>query len=527
MKTSCVIYCRVSSREQEETGYSLDSQEKLLKDYAFKKGFDIAKAYRISESASGKQIRKVFNEMLQYSVEEDVKVILCEKIDRLTRNLKDASTVNDWIQEDEAREVHFVKENSIVNKNTRAHENLVWDMKIAIARFYTNNLSEEVKKGQKEKIAQGWLPCTPPIGYKTIGDKGHKIHVIDENRAPFMKKAFEYYASGRYTLFGLTEKLYAEGLRARNGSIVCKSRLHTLLKDPFYYGSMLWKGVLYKDGKHEPLISKALFDEVQLALTRKDAPFYKRHVHIFSKMMKCGDCGGTLYAEVQKGHIYYSCKHYKTCSQRYSTREEEVEASIMGVFKIFTAITPEEAEALYEKIRSDHKGESEYKENMLKTLQERYNALQRRIDILYDDRLDGRITQERWQTKQDEILAEQDAIQTQITTLKDTEAKYFEKYIDIIDLARRAGEIYQKRSPEERRMLLKSIFSNLVIKDKKVAYTLNKPMGIILKRVQEKIDSENLFEPRKTVTQKGQKGVSTPLHPSLLRLLDSNQGPTR
>ena len=98
-----------------------------------------------------------------------------------------------------------------------------------------------------------------------------------------------------------------------------------------------------------------------------------------------------------------------------------------------------------------------------------------------------------------------------------TEAKYFEKYVDIIDLARRAGEIYQKRSPEEKRMLLKSIFTNLVIKDKKVAYTLNKPMEIVLRRVQEKIDAEKLFEPRKSLTHTGQKGVSTPLHPSLLR----------
>ena len=52
-----------------------------------------------------------------------------------------------------------------------AHENLVWDMKVAIARFYTNNLSEEVKKGQKAKLESGWMPQRPCLGYKTIGDK--------------------------------------------------------------------------------------------------------------------------------------------------------------------------------------------------------------------------------------------------------------------------------------------------------------------------------------------------------------------
>ncbi|MFA6554266.1 MAG: recombinase family protein [Candidatus Paceibacterota bacterium] len=522
MKTDCVIYARVSSREQEETGYSLDAQEKLLKEYAGKRNLTISKVFRISESASGKQIRLVFNEMLEYTVKNDVNIILCEKIDRLTRNLKDASIVNDWIQEDEAREVHFVKENSVVNKNTRAHENLVWDMKIAIARFYTNNLSEEVKKGQKEKIAQGWLPCTPPLGYKTIGDKGHKIHVIDEVRGPFMKKAFEYYATGNYSLMALSDKLYSEGLRARNGCQLGKSCLHEILKDPFFYGDMIWKGVLYRGGKQEPLISKELFDSVQTALVRDGAPHYKRRQHIFSKMIHCGECGSTIYGEVQKGHIYYSCKHYKTCSQRYSTREEEIENSILSVFRIFEAITPVEAEQLYQKIRDDHKGESEYKENMLKALQERYNSLQKRLDILYDDHLDEKITRDRWESKQAEIMSEQEGIQSQIARLKNDEVKYFERYIDIIDIARRSREIYEKRNPMERRMILKKIFSNLVINNEKVSYTLEKSVEMIAKRVQEKIDSEKLFEPQKTLVQKGQKGVITPLHPALLRRQDSN-----
>ena len=102
--------------------------------------------------------------MLKYARKNNINIILCEKIDRLTRNLKGAATISDWIQESDKKEVHFVKENFIVNKNTKAHENFVWDMKVAVARFYTNNLSEEVRKGQKEKIAQGWLPTKPPVG---------------------------------------------------------------------------------------------------------------------------------------------------------------------------------------------------------------------------------------------------------------------------------------------------------------------------------------------------------------------------
>ena len=140
-KTKTILFCRVSSREQAEEGYSLDAQMKLLEEYANKHDFEIAKIYKISESASGKQIRKSFLEMLDYATKHKASIILCEKIDRLTRNLKDAATVDDWIKDNPKREVHFIKESFVLNGNTKAHENLVWDMKVAIARFYTNNLS--------------------------------------------------------------------------------------------------------------------------------------------------------------------------------------------------------------------------------------------------------------------------------------------------------------------------------------------------------------------------------------------------
>ena len=138
-----VIFCRVSSKDQ-ENGYSLDAQEKLLKEYADRNKFTVIKSYKITESASGKQVRKIFNEMLQFAVKYKIAVILCEKIDRLTRNPKSASIVDDWIKGDAERAVHFVKENFILNQNTKAHENLVWDMKVAIARFYTNNLNLKI-----------------------------------------------------------------------------------------------------------------------------------------------------------------------------------------------------------------------------------------------------------------------------------------------------------------------------------------------------------------------------------------------
>ena len=295
-----ILYCRVSTKEQAEEGYSLAAQSELLRTYAASKNLKIVKEFSVPESASGKQTRKIFKQMIDYAVDHNTGNILCEKIDRMTRNQKEAIIAGDWVFENENRKVHFVKENFIANKNTKAHENLVWDMKIAIARFYSNNLSEEVKKGQAQKLKEGWLPTRPPIGYKTIGEKGRKIHIVDENKSPYARRMFELYASGQHSLKSLVELLYREGLRNESGRKILKSRIAELLSDPFYYGSMVWKGVIYP-AKHPALISKELFDQVQSLMHSKTTPKHRKHFHLFKQLVYCKACGGTVCGEIHKG----------------------------------------------------------------------------------------------------------------------------------------------------------------------------------------------------------------------------------
>jgi len=75
----CVIYCRVSSKEQEDTGYSLPSQEKLLIEYANRKGFEVAKVFSVAESASGTKQRKIFAEMMAYMGKNSVQILLSQR----------------------------------------------------------------------------------------------------------------------------------------------------------------------------------------------------------------------------------------------------------------------------------------------------------------------------------------------------------------------------------------------------------------------------------------------------------------
>lgn len=518
-KIKVIIYCRVSSKEQEETGYSLDAQEKLLKEYADQKNFDVVKIYRISESASGKQIRKTFNEMLQFAVKSKISIILCEKIDRLTRNLKDAASISDWINENEIREVHFVKENFIVNKNTRAHENLVWDMKVAIARFYTNNLSEEVKKGQKEKIAQGGYPQKAPIGYKTTGEKGHKIHVIDEVMGPLARRMFELFATGNYSIKALVEVIHKEGLRNLYGNKISKSRMHEYLSNPFYYGKFMWNDELHK-GDHKPLISKDLFDSVQLKLNRKggEAPKYQKHLPVFKAKIKCDQCGSIITWYIKKGHWYGAHNTAnKDCPNRKNgcLRQEKAEEQL---FPYFDGVAPKSERVLKwleDALKESHADEINYNTKKRDEFNRVIRNADRRMEQAYRDKLDGKVPSLLCEKIIADAIQEKEIMMESLENLSEGRTQYYQAGYAIHELASKAKEIYshEKTSPDDKRLLLSLIFSNLSLNTNKITPNYTFGFEFLTKWVP---TLNNNFEPADLHTKSSKNEAFDPVFDGLL-----------
>jgi site-specific DNA recombinase len=293
--------------------------------------------------------------MLAFMKRHRIPILIVETTDRLTRNFKEVMNIDKWLEENEEHQVHLVREGTILHKNARSHEWFVWRMKVATAEFYVRQLSENVKKGQEEKIREGWLPTKPPLGYKTVGEKGHKIHVLDEKVAPLVRKMFELYSSGNYSLKKMVEMMYKEGLRTRSGNKLVKSRLASLLSNPFYYGAVEWNGKIYP-GKHEPLIPKELFDRVQIILKRKGVPKYRKHFPLFKGLIRCDECGGLITWETHKGHWYGACNHYRKCSQKGYVRQEKVEEQIIPYFEKLTIKNERLANWIKKALKESHRG---------------------------------------------------------------------------------------------------------------------------------------------------------------------------
>ncbi len=148
-----VIYARVSSREQEQEGYSIPAQLKLLREYASKNGLLISEEFVDVETAkiSG---RKRFGEMVQFFKRNpSCRTVLVEKTDRLYRNFKDYV-----ILEDLDIEIHLVKESQIISKDAKSQAKFIHGIYLVMARNYSENLRDEVKKGLREKAEQGIYP---------------------------------------------------------------------------------------------------------------------------------------------------------------------------------------------------------------------------------------------------------------------------------------------------------------------------------------------------------------------------------
>ena len=470
-----VIYARVSSKGQEKEGFSIPAQIKFLTEYAKKNLFIIDKIFQESETAK-KAGRKAFNEMLSYIKENNINTVLVEKTDRLYRNFKDYITLEDY-----DLEVHLVKEGSIISKNSKSHDKFIHGIKVLMAKNYIDNLSEEVKKGLREKVEQGYYPQKAPVGYKNIkGESGKKIIVPDEEKAPYIKKLFELYSTGAYSVSELRKMLYDEGLNHK-GKPYSKPRLLFVLKDVFYIGKFMYKGVIHQ-GKHKPIIDIDLYNKVQKMFNQSKARSHDVEFN-YVGLIKCGYCGCQLTAELKKGkYIYYHCtgKRGGNCKKDY-IRQEQIDDVFKNLMeRIANAIPNDILDEVKAAIKELQEIKIEYEENSQEQITKQINVLNKRIDNLYTDKLDGRISEEFWEEKNIQWHAEKDKLINKLSSLNKTSEDFYESSNLLLDFCKAVPDKFLRANPTKKRQILKLIGSNFIYKDKKLSVELSSVFDTLL-----------------------------------------------
>ena len=287
-----VIYTRVSSREQQQEGFSLGAQSKLLREYADRNRFQITRAFEDVETAKASG-RTQFNGMVSwFKRNRSCRVLLVEKTDRLYRNFRDAVTL-----EDLDIEIHFVKEGSAISKDSGSQTRLIQGIHLVLARNYSENLREEVKKGMHEKLSQGGFPGLAPFGYRN--NKAERTIEIDPVDSNTVLRLFEMYRTGAHTLSTITS-----AIRIETGKTISRCNVHRILKNRFYIGSIEWMGRTFA-GSHPLFVNRQTFEEVQSILAGHNRPKYSKRDIAFRGLMTCAYDDCMVTGEVQKAKYVY------------------------------------------------------------------------------------------------------------------------------------------------------------------------------------------------------------------------------
>lgn len=333
IKIKYVLYARKSTESEERQILSIDSQVKEMLSLAEKDGLEIVDIRRESHSAKDSGQRPIFKEILEDIRRGRFNGILTWAPDRLSRNAGDLGSLVDLMDQKLLLQIRTYGQSFQNSPN----EKFLLMILCSQAKLENDNKSINVKRGLRTRCEMGLRPGVAPTGYlnQKMTDKKCEV-LIDPERAPTMKKMFEKVAYEKYSGRKLYNWLRFDlNFRTSAGKKhLSLGNIYKILDNPFYYGVFEYpkKSGNWYTGKHEPLITKELFDQVQEQV-KSQVLRVEGKEFAFTKMMACGLCGSGISADEKfkkykngtiTRYVYYGCTKARgtDCKCGYTEEKE-------------------------------------------------------------------------------------------------------------------------------------------------------------------------------------------------------------
>ena len=496
LKQNCYVWIRVSSREQEQSGYSLQAQEDIITKYLDENNLIAKKRFIIQETASFADQRTKFKKMFEkLQADSSCFILVAHKVDRLARNLHDSSDIRRWIDSNNQNQIHIVHEKIVINKDSSPHLKFIFNIHSSVANLTTDNLSQEVRKGMLAKAEAGYFPGRIRRGYigKIVSDgtRTFKIAIPDQNEAPIFTKMFEWYSTGRYSISDICKKLQCAGIKTKKwgkypgGKIMGKGMIGEMLKDIYYTGDFKFKGGIYS-GHHEPIIDKATFAKVQETLKQRQNGFkLTKQKFLFGGMVKCGQCGCAVCGDKTTPYIYYRCtlskndKGKEICNQRSYAREEDIEARLLEHLEQIN-LPDHLIDGLKLELEQKCKQEIKCHQLIVNRLGKQKTEIEEKISGLVDMRTGKEIQEDDFRKFNDKYKQELQELEARIDEHNQHNGKYYKKVINQLDMVKNPVETWHKLDLEEKRKLLFRLFKKMTLLNKKLYVFWNKPFDLLV-----------------------------------------------
>ena len=328
------VYARYSSHNQTEQ--SIEGQLRDAYSFAERNGITIVAEY-VDRAISGTtDSRPQFQKMIRDAEKRQFSMVLVWKLDRFARNRYDAAMYRNKLKKCE------VKIQSVMENISDAPEGVILESVMeGMAEYYSRNLAENVKRGQRESILKGWFPGGHiPYGYIHAD---HRL-VPDPEKLPVVQEIFERYAHGERTSVIIAD-LNERGIRCKNGRPFTVNSIDRLLENTTYIGEYRFAGQVV-EGCADQIITNELFTmaAARRAANRRAPAAARKPRARFLLLGKlfCGDCGANMAGDSGTGrhgetHMYYTCRHRKAdkiCKNK-RLRKDDIEYIICKLISDF------------------------------------------------------------------------------------------------------------------------------------------------------------------------------------------------
>ena len=460
------LYARKSTDVEDKQVLSIEAQITELRAFARNEGLNIVEELIEKQSAKIPG-RPIFNNMLERIERGEASGIISWHPDRLARNSVDGGKIIYLL---DCGHITALKFPQFWFESTPQGKFML-NIAFGQSKYYVDSLSENVKRGMRQKVRRGEYPGLAPFGY--FNDPRTKNVAVDKKQAGILRQTFELYAQGNSRLEDVSHFLAQQGVTTKSGKHLSRDRISFILSNPFYVGFFYYGKELY-EGKHQPVISKKIFDAVQTILKQKGRPHHKtkNEPQAFCGMLKCGTCGmgitGEYRVKKQKNgnthnYIYYHCtkKNKAIKCDEPCIRQESLDEQTSSLLQKFS-LSEDWAKQLTTMLEKDKNDNAQSSVAFVQDNRNTIEIIKTKLQRLLDGYLEQDIEREVYLEKKAKFMSEKKSLEEKIIYQEQKQTGWIEPMKEWIKEAENLPKIAREDNLLAKKVMAKEIFgSNL------------------------------------------------------------------
>ncbi|MEX2411712.1 MAG: recombinase family protein, partial [Candidatus Paceibacterota bacterium] len=477
-KPKYFLYTRKSTEDDNKQVMSIEAQLVELREFARRENLEIVREFQESKSAKTPG-RPVFKKMMEQIEKEKSIGILAWHPDRLARNSVDGGKIIYLIDQETISSLCF----PTFWFEPTPQGLFMLQVAFGQSKYYSDNLSQNTKRGMRQKLRRGEWLTKAPLGYvnnpKTRNIEPHPVY------SKVIVKAFRKYTKGTHTYESLAEFLVQHNLTTRNGTPLGKASIKRMLTNRAYLGFVKYKDEWY-EGSFEPILSSKLFEAVQDVLEDVEKPQgrkRKRHTFHFTGIFRCGECGSMITAQWATGksghrYRYYRCtKKNGACSQSYLQEGDLVEQVQEKLQTI--ALHDRYTDWMMKKVDVWEKEEGKESRSALHALSSKIKEQEERMEKLVDTYLEGDIPKSIYLKKKDKLLRFIHSLKEKQKEHEEGRKKWIEPLREWILDTKQADFLSSSADLEKISSFVKKVGTNPTVRDKSTRFAVPTPSDFV------------------------------------------------